>query len=128
MKDIAKKSTGFYLLAGAVLFCVIGLIAYWIAGNDVFGLQPMVLVFLALAAVAGVIFCVKDFYGLGPIVVTILISIAFGYLFNARFMYFSHIFYGISSEALSASMLITVISFAAALVLSITSAFLKKES
>ncbi|MBO4990382.1 MAG: hypothetical protein J6D37_08640 [Clostridia bacterium] len=128
MKEfLAKKRTGFYLQAITALFALVGLIAYSIAGQDSYGFVPMVDVLLALGIVAAVVFCIKDYFGIGPIVVMAFLGSAVGVFLLSRFMYYSHQFYGIASDPMSGAMIATTIGFVGMLVCGIASAFFASE-
>ncbi len=120
---LSKKSTGFYLMEVAALSALGGIISYSIAGNDSFGFVPLVVVFLALSVVAGVVFGIKNVLGLGPIVISALSCVAVGIFINDRFMYYSHLFYGIASEPITVEMVFTTVLFIIMIVSSVVSAF-----
>ena len=122
-----KKSIGFYLLLGAILCAIIGLITYSVGAQDTYGFEPMVVVMLIIAIVAGLVFAYKDFYNAGSIVVSALMCVAAGIFFNARFIYFSYMYYGVGSDDLSAAMVITVIFLVVMILACVASAFFKHE-
>lgn len=129
MKEFfAKKSVGFYLMAIATLCALIGLISYAIGSTtDGFGCKTAVIVVLAIAVLAGIVFCVRDIFHMGSIVVTTLLCIAVGIFLNSRFIYYAHLYYGIASYPMTVPMMIATIAFVAMLVLSLVSAFFKQE-
>lgn len=132
MKNVlAKKGTGFYLEAVAVLFAIVGLISYSVAGQDSYGFVAGIDVLLVLGIVCGAVFCVKDFFRAGPILVMAFLGSATGLFLFSRFMYFAHQFYGIASDPMTGAMIATIVAFIGMLVFGILSAFFvwdKEES
>ncbi len=124
---LAKKGIGFYLMGLAVVLAIGGIVSYSIAGGDSFGFEPLVVVFLSLAVLSGVVFGVKNFFGAGSLVVTAFLCVAVGVFLNDRFMYYSHLYYGIASEPITVAMIFTTIFFIAMVVLSVSSAFFRQD-
>lgn len=120
---IKKKGIGFYLQAACVVLAVITAIGYAVAGTDSYGFVPMVVVLLVLGIAAGIVFCIRDFLGLGPVVTMAFYGAAAGVFIYSRFMYYSHQYYGIASDPMSGAMILTTVAFIALIVCSIVGAF-----
>ncbi len=119
-----KKGVGFYLQLGTILFAIVGLISYLVAGQDSYGLDVGVVVLLALGIVVGLVFCIKDWFTAGPIIVMAFFGGAVGLFLVSRFMYYSYLYFGVdASSTISGAMLATTVSFVLMLVLGIVSAF-----
>ncbi|MDR1092841.1 MAG: hypothetical protein LBL66_01670 [Clostridiales bacterium] len=130
---LAKKGVGFYIMLGAVLFAFMGVIAYSVSESSATGrgVSPLIVVMLVLAIVAGLAFCWKDFLGFGPIVLSILLSIALGAFIYTKFNDFTYVYYGVGTDGqdakLSAALLSSTIFFAVMWLAAIASAFVKSE-
>lgn len=125
---LAKKSIGFYLMAASVLCALLSIITYSVGAQDTYGFDAAVVVLLVISVAAGALFLWKDFFGAGPIVVSTLMCAAAGVFINARFMYFSYVYYGVGIEqGLSAAMVFTIIFLVGMVVTAITSAFFKPD-
>jgi len=124
-KFLANKGLKFYLLTAIALLSLIALICYVVSGGkDSHGINIGVVVFLIITVALSIFTSLVDFKGLGSILCTISASIAFAFFFYARFMYFSHIAYGISSETLSGGILMTLICLVLSIILCIVTSFL----
>lgn len=87
MKTFLKnKKIGFYLNLAAVVCAVVGMAAYAAAGKDSYGFVPNVNLLLGLGAAAGVVFAIRDFGGVGPVVTAALMGSGVGVFLNSRFM------------------------------------------
>lgn len=124
---IKSKSVGFYFAFVGLLFAVVGLIAYSIAGQDSYGFVPAVDVLLALGILSGGLFCFKNFLHIGPMVTMVFLGSALGVFLYSRFMYYSHQYYGIASDPITGAMVVTTVAFIGMIVCSVVSAFLKWE-
>ena len=83
-----------------------------------------VVVLLALGIVVGLVFCIKDWFTAGPIIVMAFFGGAVGLFLVSRFMYYSYLYFGVdASSTISGAMLATTVSFVLMLVLGIVSAF-----
>lgn len=128
MKEFLKnKGVGFWCGAASMVFALIGLIAYAVAGQDSYGFAPAVVVLLALGIVAGGAFAYRNFFNIGPMVVMAFFGGAAGVFVYSRFMYFSHQFYGIASDPITAAMVVATVALAAMLVANAAAAFCKWE-
>lgn len=123
MKFFEKKGIGFYLQVATIVFAIIGLISYTIAGQDSYGFVAGVDVLLVIGILAGLLFCFKDFFRAGPIIVMAFLGAAAAVFILSRFMYYSHQFYGIASDPMSGSMIATTVAFIGMIVCNIVSAF-----
>lgn len=123
MKFFKKKGIGFYLQIATILFAIIGLISYTVAGQDSYGFVAGIDVLLVIGILAGVLFCCKDFFRAGPIVVMAFLGAAVAMFILSRFMYYSHQFYGIASDPMSGAMIVTTVAFIGMIVCNIISAF-----
>lgn len=123
---MGKKITlGFIFESIALLFALIAMVGYTIAGKkDGLGFVQAVDIFLILGITFGIIFLIKDFFELGPIISTSFLSLGFGLFINNRFMYYSHLYYGISSDPLSVEMLFATVGFVGMFLFSFIAAFL----
>lgn len=119
----SKKGVGFYLQLVTILFAVVGLISYTIAGQDNYGFVPLVDVLLALGIVCGIVFSIKDFFHAGPIITVAFLGGATGVFLLSRFMYYAHQFYGIASDPITGAMVATTVAFVGMLVFGMISAF-----
>ena len=120
---IRKKGIGFYLQAACVVLAVITAIGYAVAGTDSYGFVPAVDVLLVCGIAAGVVFCAKDFFRLGPVVSMAFYGSAAGVFLYSRFMYYSHQYYGIASDPMTGAMILTTVSFIVLIVCGVVSAF-----
>lgn len=121
---LAKKGIGFYLQLVTILFALVGLISYSVAGKDSYGLDAGVVVLLVLGIVVGLVFCFKDFFTAGPIIAMALFGGAVGLFLVSRFMYYSYLYFGVdASKSMSGAMMATTIAFVGMLVCGIVSAF-----
>lgn len=125
--SLKNKKVGFYFGMIGVLFAIIGLISYSIAGQDSYGFVPTVDVLLVLGIVSGVVFGYRDFFGIGSIVTTAFLGSALGVFINSRFMYYSHQYYGIASDPITGAMIVTTIAFIGMILFVCISAFLGWE-
>lgn len=124
---LLNKKSGFYFAAAGILFALVGLISYSIAGTDSYGFVPMVDVLLAIGIALGVLFAYRDFFGIGSMVMIAFFGSALGVFINSRFMYYSHQFYGIASDPITGAMVVTTIAFIGMIVCVCISAFLGLE-
>lgn len=111
MKWLKKKTLGIKINLVAAGFAVLTMIAYAVAGKDSYGLVPMVEVLLGLGILCAVLSCVRDVFGFGPIVTMALYGAAFAVFINSRFMYYAHQYYGIASNPITTSMIVTTVGF-----------------
>lgn len=118
-----KKGIGFYLEVAAILFAVIGLIGYSVAGQDSYGFVAWVDVLLVIGIVCGLVFLFRDFFRAGPIIVMAFLGAAVGVFLLSRFMYYSHQIYQIASDPMSGSMICTTVAFIGMIVCGVASAF-----
>ncbi len=124
---LQNKKLGFYLNLGAVAFAVIGIIAYAAAGQDSYGYVPMVNILLGLGVLSGLVFSIRDFGGIGPVVTMALMGAGVGMFLNSRFMYYAHQFYNIASDPITAAMIVTTVALIAMVVLEVASGFVRWE-
>lgn len=128
MKTFLKnKKIGFYLNLGAVACAVIGMIAYAAAGQDSYGYVPMMNVLLGLGVAAGLIFSIRDFGDVGPVVTAALLGSGVGVFLNSRFMYYAHQYYKIASDPITTAMIVTTAAQIGMLLLVIASGFCRWE-
>lgn len=128
MKTFLKnKKIGFYLNLAAVVCAVVGMAAYAAAGKDSYGFVPNVNLLLGLGAAAGVVFSIRDFGGVGPVVTAALMGSGVGVFLNSRFMYYAHQFYQIASDPITPAMIVTTAAFICMLVCVIASGFFRWE-
>lgn len=128
MSNILKdKKPGAFINLAAAVFALVALIAYSVAGQDSYGFVPAVAVLLGLGIIAALVFTWHDFFEFGPVVTMAFFGAGFAVFLNSRFMYFSHQYYGIASDPITAAMIVTVAAFAGMIVLEIVSAFMRWE-
>ena len=128
MKNFIKnKKAGFYFAAASIVFAVIGLIAYSVAGQDSYGFAPAVVVLLALGIVCCGAFAYRNFFGIGPLAAMAFYGGAAGVFIYSRFMYYSHQFYGIASDPITGAMVVSTVAFAGLLITGMLSGFFKWE-
>ena len=124
-----KKDAGFYLMFTAVVFAIIGLIAYLIyhPGMFVTFVNGWIVAMLILAIAAGIVTLYKNFFGAGSIVVTIFLAIAVGMLIRDHINNLAYIYYGTGpyGEEMPGALLATLIFFGLMFIASIASAFFK---
>lgn len=130
MTDLIKnfikgKGLGFYFAAVSIVFAVIALIAYSVAGQDSYGFVPAVVVLLAFGIVSCGVFAYRNFFRIGPMVAMAFFGGAAGVFVYSRFMYYSHQFYGIASDPITGAMVLATIAFIGMLLTGILSGFFK---
>ncbi len=124
---ISSKGIGFWFAVASELFALMGLISYSIAGQDAFGFMPAIVVFLVLGIAVGIIFGWRNFLRIGPMVMMIFFGGAASVFVYSRFMYFSHLFYGIASDPITGAMVVSTVAFIGMLVACALSGFFKWE-
>ena len=124
-KLLKNKTAGVYLNLIAAVFAIIAMIGYAAAGRDSYGFVPRVEILLALGVISALVFSWRDFFGFGPVVTMAFLAAGFSVFLNSRFMYYSHQYYGIASDPISAAMVITTIGFAGMILFELISAFLR---
>lgn len=124
MKWLKNKSLGVKINLIAACFAALTMVAYAIAGRDSYGFVPLVEILLGLGILASVLLSARDLLGFGPIVTMAIYGAAFAVFINSRFMYYAHQYYGIASNPITASMIVTTAGFAGMILFGCVSGFM----
>ncbi len=73
-----KKSAGFYVTVGSIVFAIVGFVLYLVTMNLQKNMMASIVVFSVLGIVCGLVVCYKDFFRAVSIVSTFFILLSAG--------------------------------------------------